>query len=297
MKKPLLSASGAALAAVMFFSGCANHLEDITKEIPENTRSVLESQYVITMDKEIPDSSSFRIKVDEMENVKVTVYQVRRNSSLYTPYEGWRESYEFLAGLGLFPVAVVSNVLSVFTFGMFPFSWSTEVTKYSFDGMNPCMNFESRDRVEEIPDKVERALVDSYTESKQKPLANEWLIIRAGGDAYWRVRTDRLGRAEIVLLSTDLEKSKPVTSRYLDIYLEKNNVKCRTVPMSRRLLGRLADARKAMIKYYSSPNGEGLAGCVKTLEGLSFEDLAFRLEEDELRKHPDFRPDFDRAVK
>ena len=297
MKQHLISAFGAAAAAVMFLAGCANHLEDITKEIPENTRMVQGRQYVITMEKEIPDSSSFKIKVDEMESVRVTVYQVRRNSSLYTPYEGWRESYEFLAGLGLFPVAVVSNVFSVVTFGMFPFSWSAEVTKYSFDGMNPCMNFESRDRVEEIPDKVERALVDSYTESKQKPLANEWLIIRAGNDAYWRVRTDQLGRAEIVLLSTDLEKSKPITSRHLDIYLEKGDVKCRTVPMSRRLLGRLADARKAMIKYHSSPSGEGLAACVKTLENLSFEDLAFRLEEDELKNHPEFRDAFERAVK
>ena len=297
MKFGIVSTFGAALAAILGFAGCANHLEDITKEIPENTRSVLGSQYVIAMDKEIPDSSSFKIKVDELENVQVTVYQVRRNSSLYTPYEGWRESYEFLAGLGLFPVAVVSNVFSVVTFGMVPFSWSAEVTKYSFDGMNPCMNFESRDRVEEIPDKVERTLVDSYTESKQKPLAEEWLIIRAGSDTYWRVRTDKLGRAEIVLLSTDLEKSKPVTSRYLDIYLEKDDVKCRTVPMSRRLLGRLADARKAMMKYHSSPSGEGLATCVKTLEGLAFEDLAFRLEEDELKKHPEFRDAFDRAVK
>lgn len=297
MKIHLIHGFGAALAAAMLFSGCANHLEDITKEIPENTRSVLGSQYVITMDKEIPDSSSFKIKVDEMENVKVTVYQVRRNSSLYTPYEGWRESYEFFAGLGLFPVAVVSNIFSVVTFGMFPFSWSAEVTKYSFDGMNPCMNFESHDRVEEIPNKVERALVDSYTESKQKPLADENLIVRAGSDSYWRIRTDKLGCAEIVLLSTDLEKSKPVTSRHLDIYLEKDNAKCKTVPMSRRLLGRLADARKAMIKYYSAPSGEGLAACVKTLENLSFEDLAFRLEEDELRKHPDFRPAFEKAVK
>ena len=54
MKKHLIYGFGAALAAVMLFSGCANHLEDITKEIPENTRNVLGSQYVITMEKEIP---------------------------------------------------------------------------------------------------------------------------------------------------------------------------------------------------------------------------------------------------
>ena len=296
MKNPMFSVLGA-LCAAAFLAGCANHLEDITKEIPENSRKVLGSQYVITMDKEIPDSAAFKIKVEEMENVRVTVYQVRRNSSLYTPYEGWRESYEFLAGLGLFPVAVVSNVVSVFTFGMFPFEWSGAVTKYSFDGMNPCMNFESRSRVEEIPAKVERVLVDSYTESKQKPLANEWLVIRAGGDTYWRVRTDQLGRAEIVLLSVDLDKSKPIHSRHLDIYLEKDNVKCKTVPMSRRLLGRLADARRAMLKYYTAPSGEALAVCVKTLEKLSFEELAFQIEENELKKHPDFRAAFEQSLK
>ena len=289
--------SSAATAAAMLFAGCANHIEDITKEIPENSRTVLERQYVVKTDKDIPDSASFKVTVEEVENVNVTVYQVRRDSSIYTPYEGWRESYEVLSGLCLFPVAVVSNVFSVLTFGMFPFEWSAAVTKYSFDGMNPCMNFESHSRVEEIPAKVERTQVDSYTESKQKPLANEWLVIRPGKDSYWRVRTNQLGQAEIVLLSIDPDRSKNITSRYLDIYLEKNNVKCRTIPMSRRLLGRLANARRAMLKYHSSPSGAGLAACVKELESLSFEDLAFQLEESELRKHPDFRGDFDRAVK
>ena len=287
----------AALAAALLFAGCANHIEDITKEIPENTRTVLERQYVIRTDKEIPDSSSFKITVEELENVRVTVYQVRRDSSLYTPYEGWRESYEVLTGVCLFPVAVISNVVSVVTFGMFPFAWSAEVTKYSFDGMNPCMNFESRGRVEEIPAKVERTQVDSYTESKQTPVANEWLIIRPGNDSFWRVRTDNLGQAEIVLLSTDPDQFKNISSRYLDIYLEKNNIKCKTMPMSRRLLGRLADARKAMLKYYSAPSGASLAACVKELEALSFEGIAFQLEDGELKKHPELREEFEKAVR
>ena len=295
--KNLSATASAALAAALVFAGCANHIEDITKEIPENTRTVLERQYVIKTDKEIPDSASFKITLEEMESVRVTVYQVRRDSSLYTPYEGWRESYEVLAGVCMFPVAIVSNVLSVFTFGMFPFAWSGAVTKYSFDGMNPCMNFESRGRVEEIPAKVERTQVDSYTESKQTPVANEWLVIRPGSDSFWRVRTDNLGQAEIVLLSTDPDQFKNISSRYLDIYLEKNNIKCKTVPMSRRLLGRLADARKAMLKYYSAPSGASLAACVKELEALSFEGVAFQLEDGELKKHPELREEFEKAVR
>ena len=295
--KNFSATASAALAAALVFAGCANHIEDITKEIPENTRTVLERQYVIKTDKEIPDSASFKITLEEMESVRVTVYQVRRDSSLYTPYEGWRESYEVLAGVCMFPVAIVSNVLSVFTFGMFPFAWSGAVTKYSFDGMNPCMNFESRGRVEEIPAKVERTQVDSYTESKQTPVANEWLVIRPGSDSFWRVRTDNLGQAEIVLLSTDPDQFKNISSRYLDIYLEKNNIKCKTVPMSRRLLGRLADARKAMLKYYSAPSGASLAACVKELEALSFEGVAFQLEDGELKKHPELREEFEKAVR
>ena len=295
--KNFSATASAALAAALVFAGCANHIEDITKEIPENTRTVLERQYVIKTDKEIPDSASFKITLEEMESVRVTVYQVRRDSSLYTPYEGWRESYEVLAGVCMFPVAIVSNVLSVFTFGMFPFAWSGAVTKYSFDGMNPCMNFESRGRVEEIPAKVERTQVDSYTESKQTPVANEWLVIRPGSDSFWRVRTDNLGQAEIVLLSTDPDQFKNISSRYLDIYLEKNNITCKTVPMSRRLLGRLADARKAMLKYYSAPSGASLAACVKELEALSFEGVAFQLEDGELKKHPELREEFEKAVR
>ena len=296
MNRNILSA-GTAACLSLFFAGCANHLEDITKETPENSRTVLGNQYILTTDKEIPDSSSFKVTLEQLENMKVEVYQVRKNSSLYTPYEGWRESYEVLAGLGLLPVALMSNVVSVFSFGMFPFEWSGEVTKYAFDGMNPCMNFESRSRVEEIPAKVERTLVDSYTESKRNPLVNEWLVVRSGSDTFWRVCTDQLGQAEIILLSIDLDKSKSIDARHLDFYLEKNNVKCKSIPMSRRLLTRLATARKAMMKYYSAPSGTELASCVRKLEELSFEKLALQLEESELQKHPDFRSSFERAIR
>ncbi len=296
MNRKIVSA-GTAVFVSLLFSGCANHLEDMTKETLENSRTVLGKQYILTTDREIPDSSSFKVTLEQMENIKVEVYQVRKVSSLYTPYEGWRESYEFLAGLGLFPFAIMSHVVSVFSFGMFPFEWSGEVTKYAFDGMNPFMNFESKSRVEEIPAKVERTLVDSYTENNRRPLDNEWLVVNPGSDTFWRVRTDQLGQAEIILLSIDLDKSRSITARHLDFYLEKNNVKCKSIPMSRRLLTRLATARKSMMKYYSAPSGTELAACVRKLEELSFENLAFQLEESELKKHPEFRSSFEQAVK
>ena len=286
-----------AASAAMFISGCANHIEDVVRETPENTRSPLETQYILTSEREIPDSSPFRITLEQVEKVKVTVHQVRKQSSLYTPYNGWRESYEFFAGLGLFPVAIISNVFSAVTFGMFPFRWSAEVTKYSIDGMNPAMNFESRSRMEEIPTKVERTLVDSYTETSRKPLPNEWLIVKFGDDSYRRICTDKVGQTEIELLSIDLEKTKPITSRYLEVMLEKGNVKCKSIPMTHKLLRRISNARRAMMKYYSAPGGAELAACVNKLEELSFESLALQLEEAELKKHPDFRSAFENAVR
>ena len=33
-----------AAAAVLILSGCANHIEDVVRETPENTRNVIENQ-------------------------------------------------------------------------------------------------------------------------------------------------------------------------------------------------------------------------------------------------------------
>lgn len=292
MKLGQLSTWGAAIAVLVVFSGCANHLEDITKEIPENTREVTERQYILTSEESTPNSSTFKVTLEQVENIRVTTYQVRKVSAVYTPYEGWRESYEFLAGVGLFPVAVFSNVLSVFTFGIFPFSWSSELTKYAFDGMNPFMNFETHSRVQEIPLSVERTQIDSYTENKRNPLKDEILVIRAGDDVR-RVRTNQRGEADIVLLSADPEAFQRIDSRYLDIYLEKENQKCQTIPISRRFLSRLTQAHETILRYRAAPNAKGLAECVKKLESLSFEDVALQLEERELKAHPDFRREFE----
>ena len=251
-------------------------------------------QYILTTAKNTPDSSTFKVTLEQIENIRVTTYQVRKVSTICTPYEGWRESYEFLAGLGLFPIAVFSNVFSVFTFGIFPFSWSSELTKYAFDGMNPFMNFESYSRTQEIPLNVERTQIDSYTENKRNPLKNEMLVIRAGDDV-WRVKTNQRGEADIVLLSADPETSQRIDSRYLDIYLEKDNKKYKTVPISRRFLSRLTQANETILRYRAAPSARGLAECVKKLESLSFEDVALQLEERELKAHPDFRREFEQA--
>lgn len=277
-----------------FLAGCANHLEDITKEIPENTRQVVETQYILTSEEDAPKSSSFKVTLEQLESIRVTTYQVRKNSAIYTPYEGWRELYEFFAGLGLFPVAICSNVFSVFTFGIFPFSWSAEVTKYAFDGMNPFMNFESSSRTQEIPVNVDRTQIDSYTENRRAPLKDEMLVIRAGDDL-WRVKTDQRGQAVINLLSTDPNVYRRIDARHLDIYLEKDNQKYKTIPISRRLLSRLTQANEAILRYRVSPSAKGLAACVKKLESLAFEDVALEFEDRELKQHPDFRKEFEQS--
>ena len=85
---------------------------------------------------------------------------------------------------------------------------------------------------------------------------------------------------------------KPTT---VDIYLEKDNQKYKTVPVSRRFLSRLTQAHETILRYRAAPNARGLAECVKKLESLSFEDIALQLEERELKAHPDFRREFEQA--
>ena len=91
------------------------------------------------------------------------------------------------------------------------------------------------------------------------------------------------------------ETSQRIDSRYLDIYLEKDNKKYKTVPISRRFLSRLTQANETILRYRAAPSAKGLAECVKKLESLSFEDVALQLEERELKAHPDFRREFEQA--
>ena len=79
------------------------------------------------------------------------------------------------------------------------------------------------------------------------------------------------------------------------IYLEKDNKKYKTVPISRRFLSRLTQANETILRYRAAPSAKGLAECVKKLESLSFEDVALQLEERELKAHPDFRREFEQA--
>ena len=123
------------------------------------------------------------------------------------------------------------------------------------------------------------------------------MIVKTGSDVYARIKTDQTGQAEIILLSTDLEQSKMLDSRYLNIYLEKDNVFLKRISISRRFLSRLSSARKHMMKYYSAHSGAELASCIKSLEDLSFETLALQLEEKELRKHPEFKNSFEKNFK
>ena len=109
------------------------------------------------------------------------------------------------------------------------------------------------------------------------------------------MKTNQRGEAEIILLSADPETSRRIDSRYLDIYLEKDNQKYKTIPISRRYLSRLTQARETILRYRAAPSAKGLAECVKKLESLSFEDIALQLEERELKAHPDFRREFEQA--
>ncbi len=279
---------------LLLSAGCQNHIRNIETQTPENLREVSNSEYLVTMDKETPDGPSFQVSVEKSEMVKISVYQVRNVAEVSTPYQGWREMYEIPSGIGLFPVSLMSHILVVFSFGMFPYSNAETVTKLAFDGMNPFMNFESEERSVTTPVSIDRKLVDTYTEQRKIPVAHAAVTLKSG-DRAWPLRTNALGQVTVALLSPELSEVKLLDSRRLQLYLTEGSVLLKDIPLSRRYISRLNEGRMALLKYYDAPSGEALAECVKKLEELNFEKVSLQLEEEQLRKNRDFKIEFDAA--
>ena len=161
---------------------------------------------------------------------------------------------------------------------------------------------EVRALLEKVCDHVEAIVVPGFpTIEKTRVIAGNSHLLRIDNERRFLCEDDvpgsnleeRVKRADIVLLSADPENFQRIDSRYLDIYLEKENQKCQTIPISRRFLSRLAQAHETILRYRAAPSAKGLAECVKKLESLSFEDVALQLEERELKAHPDFRREFE----
>lgn len=283
MRKSLLFFA-VALVISGFFCGCNNVVRPYDEIVDRIDRTVIGTKHAVVFSPKEPDSFEFTATAANVTKQKIKKYQVFVRGEIVTPYEGWRECYEIPSGLLLVPVSLCSHIISVFTFGVYPFSFSNYVTDLAYSGLNPCLNWESEDRIEKIPAESKDKLVDEAEEDQVSPIPNAVIEVSTGG-AVRKFPTDKFGAANIVLVGLDRRSSLFGGDRLFRFAIEGDSAPVREWLISRQYANRLLRARAAILRYESAPSGKALVRAVKALEELKFTGLAYQLERGELKKH------------
>ena len=297
MKKRLF-ALAAVFAISGILSGCSNSIRTYQDSEDKVVRETIGTKYDVRFTPDPPVAPEFAVTALRVEKQQVRKYQVQVEGEIATPYEGWRESYEILCGILLLPVSICSHVISVVTFGVYPFSVSGAINDLSFTGMNPCLNWESEERVEKIVKTSTERLVDNVQEDKITPLANVAVTVFSGGKTK-KYTTDKFGLFKLSLVGLNPAESIFNTDREFQFRVADDAKTTRKLVITREFAGKLLRARMFIVQYETAPSGKALVQTVKKLEELRFNDLAFALEKRELAKRKDdkaFMKDFNDAT-
>ena len=185
--------SMAAVAAMICVcAGCANVVRpyDDTEDRVDRTELGIKRTVLFTPDP--PNSVDFTATAATVNKQQVKKYQVFIHGEIVTPYEGWREIYEIPAGLVLIPASLCSHIISVFSFGVYPFSFSNEITDLAYSGVNPALNWESESRTEKRPLTSTEKLVDEQEEDKVTPIQDATILVETG-DFSRKFTADKFG--------------------------------------------------------------------------------------------------------
>ena len=272
------------MVSTSFFCGCHNVIRTYDEIEDRIDRTVIGTKHAVVFSPEEPDGFEFSATAANVTKQKVKKYQVFVRGEMVTPYEGWRECYEIPCGLLLVPVSLCSHIISVFTFGVYPFSFSNYVTDLAYSGLNPCLNWESDTRMEKCPVESKDKLVDESEEDQISPIPNAVIVIATGGTKR-KIDTDQFGAAKIVLVGLNRSESMFSGDRLFRFSIVGDKEPVREWLISRQYANRLLRARAAIMRYESHPTGKGLVQAVKMLESLKFTGLAYQLERGELKKH------------
>ena len=282
MKKKIIFISGMILLSLC---GCNNHCQSFESDSLEYKRSE-KPQISYQVKSQLQPGSSVMLQFDITEQRKTVIdtYSVRQTIDRYTPYEGWRESYEILMGIGLLPVSLCSHILNVVSFGTFPYSMAAAVTDMSFAGMNPCLNIESTTRFKEVPQKTVRKKIESKTEFQTTPAVNVPVEIRSSNGAL-RTVSQRNGIALINMLDTKGFGPTIKGDREINVHIAGSAIPSDTIIIERvkqRLIMQISEKLQA---YHAAPSGTALYNTVIELESLQAGNLAFLLEKEEMAKN------------
>ena len=295
MKKPLSTAL--VLFCVLLLAGCANTIRTYDDTEDRIERATIGTKYAVLLNPEMPDSFEFTATAATVHKQTVKKFQTFTHGEVVTPYQGWREFYEVPCGLVLVPVSLCSHLISVFTFGVYPFSFSNDVTCVAYSGLNPCLNWESESRTEKRPIDSEDKLIDVTEEDKVTPIP-EAVIKVATSDLTREFKTDEFGTVKLTLVGLDRGESIFRGDREFHFTVSGDTDTTHRLLISREFANKLLRARAAIMRYESAPSGKALVQAVKTLESLKFTGLAYQFERGELTKHgkdADFIKEFNDA--
>ena len=284
MKKPLSTAL--VLFCVFLLAGCANTIRTYDDTEDRIERATIGTKYAVLLNPEMPNSFEFTATAATVHKQKVKKYQTFIHGEVVTPYQGWREFYEVPCGLVLVPVSLCSHLISVFTFGVYPFSFSNDVTCVAYTGLNPCLNWESDSRTEKRPIESEDKLIDETEEDKVTPIPEAMLKV-ATSDLTREFKTDEFGTVKLTLVGLDRGESIFRGDREFHFTVSGDTEITHRLLISREFANKLLRARAAIMRYETAPTGRKLAETVKTLEELKFTGLAFQLEKRELARNQD----------
>lgn len=282
MKKPLSTAL--VLFCALLLAGCANTIRTYDDTEDRIERATIGTKYAVLLNPEMPNSFEFTATAATVHKQTVKKYQTFTHGEVVTPYQGWREFYEVPCGLVLVPVSLCSHLISVFTFGVYPFSFSNDVTCVAYSGLNPCLNWESESRTEKRPLTSEDKLIDETEEDKVTPIPEAVLTV-ATSDISRDFKTDEFGTVKLTLVGLDRGESIFRGDREFHFTVSGDAETTHRLLISREFANKLLRARAAIMRYEAAPTGRKLAETVKTLEELKFTGLAFQLEKRELARH------------
>ena len=291
--------AAALLCLPLLGGGCANHLRDLDTMSQEDDKRVLNVKYELKLSPETIRETSYHVEIQKLESVDIKKFQVRTVKSVVTPYQGWRELYEVPAGIGLLPVAIGSHFLFICSFGILPYDIPKSLTASSFTGMNPALNWESEERSEENLVLLDRKMLSHTTENIRTPLAQQEISVRAGKQSR-KFRTDDFGGFDLHFLALNPADAFFPTARKISFVAETApGRELRHIILTRDFLARLLWARAKIDAYRINASGKELFDTVIYLEKNGFEQLAYALEESELKKmekNAKFQEDFRTAA-
>ena len=291
----LLLAAGCVL---VLNCGCANHLRNIESISQDNRRDVQTSKYELTLTPGVVKDTAYHVEVYKLESAKVQKFEVTTVKELVTPYNWWREFYEVPAGMGLLPVSCALHMCFLCSFGILPYEVPRTINDLAFAGMNPALNWEDSSRSEERIVHMNRKTLSEEVENTRVPVAKQNIMLRFGKQLE-TYQTDAFGSFDLNFLILD---SKQEMQRKVDFIIKspQGEEVLKSTFLTRKYLAKLNAAKDDILSYRANPSGEKLFNLVISLEDKGFEQLAYQLEEAELKKwknNKKFQDEFRRAIR